>query len=268
MALGKESAADALTLGNALSGFLAMTYVADGRFTAAALFIFLAALLDGLDGWAARRFGSRHDRGRFADAFADAISFCLAPALFLYALLYDPARGSAWRDLPNALAVVSSTLVAAFGLLRLMRFAEVDFTETTFRGLPTPANAIFLVSLSLLFGPTLAGGADWNLITSIPALVIAGALLSSALMITEVPYPKIGDGFRVFAAIGSAITVGLVVPTVFFGGLGTECTMGPLGCPPIELPLFAAALGILLAYIVGGPLYVRVGSRQEVVSVQ
>ena len=54
----KENVADALTLGNALAGFLAMTYVADGRFTAAALLIFLAALLDGLDGWAARRRGN------------------------------------------------------------------------------------------------------------------------------------------------------------------------------------------------------------------
>ncbi len=266
MALGRQNAADAITLGNALCGFLAMTYVADHRFTAAALFIFLAALLDGLDGWAARRFGS-HERGRFADAFADAISFCLAPALFLYALLYDPARGSAWRDLPNALAVMSSTLVAAFGLLRLMRFAEADYTAAHFRGLPTPANAIFLVSLSLLFGPTI-GGVRWNLITEASGVVLGGALLSSVLMVTEIPYPKVGDGFRVFAAIGSAVTVGLVVPAVFFGGLGTQCTLGLAGCPFIELPLFAAAVGILVAYIIGGPLYVRVGSRQEVVSVQ
>lgn len=267
MALGKENAADALTLGNALSGFLAMTYVADGRFTAAALFLFLAALLDGLDGFAARRLGTRHDRGRFADAFADAISFCLAPALFLYALLYDPARGSAWGDLSNALAVVSSTLVAAFGILRLMRFAEADFTATHFRGLPTPANAIFLVSLALLFGPTV-GPADWNLVKEAPAVAIVGALLSSVLMVTEVPYPKVGDGFRLFAGYGSALTVSIVVPTVFLGGLGTTCTLGPAGCPLIELPLFAAAVGLMVAYIVGGPLYVRVGSRQEVVSVQ
>ena len=259
-ALARENVADVLTLGNALSGFLAMTYVADGRFTAAALFVFLAALFDGLDGWAARRFGSR-PAGRFADAFADAVSFCLAPALFLYALLYDPARGSAWTNLDNALAVVASTLLASFGILRLMRFAEADYTATHFRGLPTPANAIFVTSLALLFGP-----APWSLIAEAPALVVVGSLLCALLMVTEVPYPKIGDGFRFFAAIGSAITVGLVVPTVFVGGLGTGCTLGPAGCPFVELPLFAAATGILLAYVLGGPWYVRVGSRQEVVS--
>jgi len=263
---GKEVIADALTLGNALCGFLAMTYVADGRFTAAALLVFLAALLDGLDGYAARRFGARPG-GRFADAFADAISFCLAPALFLYALVYDPTRGSAWVDPQNAGAVVVSTLVAALGLLRLMRFAEADYATERFLGLPTPANAIFLVSLALLFGPT-ANGFRWNLIVEAPVVVLAGALASSLLMVSEIPYPKVSESFRLFAAVGSAITVGLVVPAVFLGGLGRECTLGLAGCPLIELPLFAAAVGIMLAYIVGGPWYVRVGSRQELVSVQ
>ena len=264
---GRENAADAITLANAIAGFLAMTYVADGRFTAAALLVLLAALLDGLDGWAARRFGTRNDRGRFADSVADAISFSLAPALLLYALMYDPARGSAWTNPENALAVVSSTLVASLGVLRLLRFAEADYSADHFRGLPAPASAIFLVSLALLFGPT-AGGADWNLVSAAPLVVIGGALVASALMVTEVPYPKVGDSFRVFAGIGSALAVGFVLPTVFFGGLGTSCTLGPAGCPALELPLFAAAVGILLAYIVGGPLYVRVGSRQKVVSVQ
>ena len=264
--LAKENVADALTLGNALSGFIAMTYVADGRFTAAALFVYLAVLLDGLDGYAARRFGTRHDRGRFADAFADAISFCLAPALFLYALLYDPSRGSAWRDLPNALAVISSTLVAALGILRLMRFAEADFTATHFLGLPTPANAIFLVSLALMFGPTI-DGVRWNLVAEIPWVVMIGSLLSSALMVTSIPYPKVGEGFRTFSVVGSALAVGLTIPTVVLRG-GASCSLGPQGCPAIELPLFAAAVGIMVAYIVGGPWYVQVGSRSEVVPVQ
>ena len=262
----KESVADALTLGNGLAGFIAMTYVADRRFTAAALFVFLAVLLDGLDGYAARRFGTRHDRGRFADAFADAISFCLAPALFLYALTYDPARGSAWRDLPNAMAVIASTLVASFGILRLMRFAEADYTAPHFRGLPTPANAIFLVSLGLLFGPTVSG-VRWNLVAGAPAVVLTASLLSSVLMVTDFPYPKVGDGFRAFAAIGSAVTVALVLPTVLLRG-DASCSLGLGGCPLIELPLFAAAVGIIVAYIVGGPWYVHVGSRTQVVSVQ
>lgn len=266
MALGRENLADAFTMGNALAGFGAMTYVADGRFTAAALLIFLAALFDGLDGFAARRFGARPS-GRFADAFADAISFCLAPALFLYALLYDPGRGSAWQDLPNALAVVASTLLAALGVIRLMRFAEADYAATSFLGLPTPANAIFLASLALLFGPT-KDGISWHLVAEAPGVVLVGALASSALMVTDVPYPKLGDGFRVFAAVGSAIAVGLALPTVLLGGLGSSCTLGLAGCPLVELPLFTAATGILIAYVVGGPVYARIRPRQEVVPLQ
>ncbi len=260
---GKGSVADAVTLGNALAGFVAMTYVADHRFTAAALFVFLAALFDGMDGYVARRFGaSNSPGGRFADSFADAISFCLAPALYLYALVYDPLRGSAWQDPLNAMAVVASTLVATLGILRLLRFAEADFTEAYFRGLPTPANAILLVSLGLLFGPD-----PWDLVAALPAVVLVGALVSSLLMVMEFPYPKVGDGFRLFAAVGSAITVAIVLPTVLLGG-GSSCSLGPQGCPAIELPLFAAAVGLMVAYIVGGPTYVRAGSRSEVVPVQ
>jgi CDP-diacylglycerol--serine O-phosphatidyltransferase len=262
----KESLADLVTLGNALCGFLAMTYIADGRFTAAALLVFLAVLLDGLDGVVARRFGST-PHGRYVDAFGDAISFCLAPALFLYALTYDPGRGTAWTDLPNALAVVTSTLVAAFGMLRLFRFAEVDFTAKEFLGLPTPANAMFVVSVGLLFGPT-KDGFSWHLVADLPWIAMMGALLSSLLMVTEVRYPKMGDGFRIFAAIGSAITIAIVLPTVFLGGVGTECTFGRAGCAALELPLFAAGFGIMLAYIVGGPLYVWARSRSQVVPLQ
>jgi len=264
--LAKENAADAFTLGNALSGFLAMTYVADGRFTAAALLVFLAVIFDGLDGYAARRFGTRGDRGRFADAFADAISFSLAPALFLYAMFYDAGRGSAWTNLPNALAVVAGTLVAAFGLVRLMRFAEADFTAKHFLGLATPANAVFVCSLALLFGPSV-GAVRWNLVVEAPSVVLLGALASSALMVTEIRYPKIGDGFRVFASAGAVLAAAITLPTVYFGG-DASCGLGLAGCPALELPLFAAATGIMVAYIVGGPLYVRVGSRQEMVSVQ
>lgn len=262
MRLTRKSAADGLTLGNGLAGFLAMTYVADGRFTAAALFIFLAALFDGLDGLAARRWGTPHDRGRFADVFGDAISFALAPALFLYALMYDPTRGSAWQDLPNALAVVASTLVAAFGILRLLRFAEADYAAPHFRGLPTPGNAILLVSVALLFGPT-----PWNLVAEAPGVVLVVALLSSVLMVTDLPYPKVGDGVRVFAAVGSVVAAAIVLPTVALGG-GAACSLGPQGCPFLELPLFAGALGLMVSFVIGGPWYVQAGSRREVVSVQ
>ena len=100
-----------------------------------------------------------------------------------------------------------------------------------------------------------------------PPVVLLGALASSALMVTEIPYPKIGDGFRVFASAGAVLAAAITLPTVYFGG-GASCSLGLAGCPALELPLFAAATGIMVAYIVGGPLYVRVGSRQEMVSVQ
>jgi len=51
------SPADYLTLANGVLGFLAITYVIDKKLLVASVLILVAAVVDGLDGWAARRWG-------------------------------------------------------------------------------------------------------------------------------------------------------------------------------------------------------------------
>ena len=104
----KLSIADGFTLSNALSGFLGITYVLDGKYHIAALFLFASVLFDGLDGISYRRFGSRHTSGDKLDSIADSISFVIFPAIFLYTVYYNPANGTAFGNAENALTVISA----------------------------------------------------------------------------------------------------------------------------------------------------------------
>jgi len=246
--LRRLSVADYLTMSNAVLGFLAITFVIDDNLPTASVLILVAVIVDGLDGWAARRFGTTHSRGAALDSVADAISFCFAPALILYTEFYDPALGTAWVSLPNALAVIAATLVAIFGVARLARFVEADHAKAEFVGLPTPANALFLVGMVHLLG---SGG----LLASQGFLVLGSSLLTSFLMISDVPYPKVGDGARLLGTAAAAVFATLLLGAAIFQGSADIAS----------LVLYAFVLSLSLAYIIGGPIYVRERSDEEMV---
>jgi len=69
------------TTGNLLCGYIALVRSIQGEFEWAAIALFIAALLDRVDGWVARLTGTSSDFGVQFDSLADVISFGIAPAL-------------------------------------------------------------------------------------------------------------------------------------------------------------------------------------------
>jgi len=136
------------TVGNMAMGFFAITAAFDSRWIAAPIAIFVAHLMDILDGRLARWLGqSSHFGGEF-DSFADWISFGLAPGIMIYLLvLKDFGK-------PGFLLAFFYVLAGAF---RLARF-NVKSVETVeggshhFTGLPIPGAGGFIAVLVLLFG--------------------------------------------------------------------------------------------------------------------
>jgi CDP-diacylglycerol---serine O-phosphatidyltransferase len=124
-----------------------------GNLTLAGYFILISAVLDFVDGMVARLLHSISEFGKQLDSLADQVSFGVAPAMILYRLLLHAyagdvnASGSLHLPPGQSVAAYSAFLVAAFSALRLAKF-NLDLKQVkNFRGLPTPANALFLIAL-------------------------------------------------------------------------------------------------------------------------
>ena len=71
------------TTGGLFGGFFAIIAASQGRFTAACVAIFVAAILDGIDGRVARLTNTQTEFGVQYDSLADLVSFGMAPALVM-----------------------------------------------------------------------------------------------------------------------------------------------------------------------------------------
>ena len=122
----------------------------DHAYDVSLMLIIVAAVCDFFDGFAARLLKQQSPLGVQLDSLADDISFGLAPAVVMYDLF---CHSTSYYALPEEIMSWLGYLcfiVAAFSALRLAKF-NIDTTQTTeFEGLPTPANALMLMSLAAL----------------------------------------------------------------------------------------------------------------------
>ncbi len=186
------SPADLVTLMNFLCGVLAVMNSVDkgDGFRIAMLLIFMGVIFDGLDGPVARRFGTSHKFGVWLDSIADAVTFCIAPAILVYNLYRDPSEGF-FNSFQPIIILVSSVSIALVGILRLARFSIYAHKWKDFIGLPTPAMAMTVVSLSALFhlSPEIGLEVDY-LTTGKTVLLPMLFFLFSLAMVADIRYRK------------------------------------------------------------------------------
>lgn len=165
-----------LTLCNLLCGCMAVTELfLGGDIRTAFWLVIAAAVFDFFDGFAARMLHVSSPIGKELDSLADMVSFGLVPAVVMFRLLLAVQSGWGW-------IACGGFLIAAFSALRLAKF-NIDERQTEeFRGLPTPACALFFVSLPML--APMVGGSDWLLH---PALLLALTAAFSALLVCDMP---------------------------------------------------------------------------------
>lgn len=129
-----------LTLANAASGVAALYFIASLNGTGVAIALIASAVFDGLDGWAARKFGSDSELGKQLDSLADAISFGATAGLLWNNIL-------AHLLIPQPFAIIGGALVSAASVYRLAKF-NLDPTQSLdFKGMPTPSNALFALGI-------------------------------------------------------------------------------------------------------------------------
>lgn len=179
-----------ITSCNLASGFIAIIFAFNGDLVTASWLIFAAMVFDFLDGFSARLLKAYSEIGKELDSLADVISFGVAPAVILYHLLTGAlsvstplfADGLLMKDLAIILVPVIMPVCAA---LRLAKF-NIDTTQTTsFKGLPTPANALAVISIII------AGHYSDNKIidsfTGSSVALLIFTIIISLLMITRIP---------------------------------------------------------------------------------
>ena len=130
---------NAVTVGNMFCGFLSVVYAASGRFEKAAIAIFVAIILDGLDGRVARGLNATSKFGVEYDSFSDLISFGIAPAMLFY---HWGLQHSA-----DEFGVLVTFIYAVCAASRLARFNIAQENLKSFVGLPSPGAAAAAASV-------------------------------------------------------------------------------------------------------------------------
>jgi CDP-diacylglycerol--serine O-phosphatidyltransferase len=178
----KKHVPNLVTCLNVTCGTVAVLLVVHDRPLAAAAILLLAMVFDFLDGFLARMLRARSAMGVELDSLADVVSFGVAPALLAHVLVADALPGDAagWERLLPWLPAV----IPAFSAYRLAKF-NLDTRQTrSFIGMPTPAHALFWVTLVFTRAHVPAfHDACWG----DPRVLAACALFFSWLMISGLP---------------------------------------------------------------------------------
>ena len=122
------------------SGFYAIVAAMHSHFEPAAIAVFVAMLLDGVDGRVARLTNTQTDFGAEYDSLADMVSFGLAPALVIYQWALSDMGKLGW---------LAAFIYAATAALRLARFnTQVGIADKRyFQGLASPSAAAIVAGL-------------------------------------------------------------------------------------------------------------------------
>ena len=201
-----------VTLAALFGGFYAVVMAMNGRFDLATIGIFVAMVLDSLDGRVARLTNTQSAFGEQMDSLSDMVSFGAAPALIAYEW--------ALRDL-GRWGWIAAFVYCACAALRLARFnvntGVVD--KKYFQGLPSPAAAALVAGFIWLMTDAEYPGneLEW------PMFVIT--LYAGLTMVTNVPFYSFKDlslkksvPFAAIVLVALAIAIiNIHPPTVLFG---------------------------------------------------
>lgn len=159
------------TTAGLLFGFIAIIQATHGNFDRAALWIFVAMIMDGLDGRVARWTNTASEFGKEYDSLVDLVAFGLAPALMIYF----------WslQSISRAGAAISF-LYAAATALRLARFNTLTIKDNRyFYGLPSPSGAAFVVFWVWCMFEFGVSGAAVSWLSALVTLVAAVLMVSN-----------------------------------------------------------------------------------------
>jgi len=205
------------------AGFYAVLAAMNGQFEKAAIAIFLAMILDGLDGRVARMTKTQTAFGAEYDSLSDMVAFGLAPSLVMYEWSLSSLGKLGW---------MAAFIYTAGAALRLARFnSRLDTADKRFfTGLPSPSAAAILAGFVWVAVDNALAGQD---LAWLALVLTAGAGL---LMVSNILF----HSFKQIDFKGKVPFFGIVAVMLVFAVILSE--------PP--LVLFA----IFFVYTLSGPV--------------
>lgn len=142
-----------LTTAALFAGFYAIVQAMNGRYEIAAVAIFVAMVLDGLDGRVARMTHTQSEFGAQYDSLSDMVSFGVAPSILMYEWAFRDLGKWGW---------FAAFIYCAGGALRLARFnTNIDVIDKRyFQGLPSPAAAALVAGFVWVMADNSFNGND------------------------------------------------------------------------------------------------------------
>ena len=211
------------TTGCLFAGFYAIVAAMNGRYEPAAIAIFVAMVMDSLDGRVARLTGTQSDFGAQYDSLADMVSFGLAPGLIMYTWALSGMGKLGW---------LAAFVYTASAALRLARFnTQVGTADKRyFQGLPSPAAAAVVTGMMWV-------GHDFNADLTylrVPAFVLT--VVIGLLMVSTIRY----NSFKDFDLRGKVPFVAILIIMLVYTFVSID--------PPQVL------FGVFLLYAASGPI--------------
>jgi len=221
---------------NLATGFTAIIFAANGDILIASWLILAAMIFDFLDGFSARMLKAYSEIGKELDSLADVVSFGVAPGLIIYHLLSNSFSLSLpnvfnYGDLKNYIILIIPAIMPVCAALRLAIF-NVDTTQaTSFKGLPTPANAIAVISVVIT--GHYSHSAFFSSFTGSPVFLIIFTVILSLIMVSRIPLfsLKVSD-LKLRGNEGRYILGGLVLISFLIFGIHAA---------PLIIPLYILA---------------------------
>ncbi len=205
------------------AGFYSVVAAMKGYFDTAAIAIFVAMILDALDGRVARMTNTQTAFGAQYDSLSDMVAFGVSPALIIYSWSLSNLGKLGW---------LAAFLYAAGTALRLARFntQAQDIDKRYFQGLPSPAGAGVIAGTVWL-------GATYEvqgILIAIPVSILTVTI--AALMVSTIRYYS----FKKIDLKGKVPFVVLIIPVLILVGIAID--------PP------QALFAIFIIYAFSGPV--------------
>lgn len=186
----KKQIPNLITFLNLICGLLALIHAFNGNYNEAFSLVCLGIFFDFWDGFFARIFNAQSPLGVQLDSLADMVTSGVVPGVVMYKMLSDIQENQDIYNLTPETFYMGAVpyigfIITIASCYRLAKFNIDDRQTDSFIGLPTPANALLIMSIPMIL---FANQYQWlSDLLSNPYFLVGISFLSAYLLNAEIP---------------------------------------------------------------------------------